>query len=269
MKGINYTPGLITRIKYKVRRLLEGIRYRIKLPRVQLSNRPKLPRFPRISFSPKAIKKFWQSGLSILLFFLVLGLFQLEYQWAKSMQNQVRATFSAQRDFSPQIKEYLTFGWWLNSYDRMAFTNHANREAVPVISVRSGDMSVPVSGKVVKRFGLSKGPDGQERFYEGIAIEAPLGSPIVAVQEGTVIRVTDDPILGRLVQIDHGQGLFSLYAHCSEILVKEGQEVKQNQVIAKVGLTGKVTTPTLHFELREQGRLVDPLTMLKSGSPSI
>jgi murein DD-endopeptidase MepM/ murein hydrolase activator NlpD len=256
-----YRPGLFFRLKRKLSMAFSKIGYRLK---------HMMPRLPRLHLPVKLKLRLMQTGVSLVLFFAVLVIFQLQYNWAKVLQQEIRSTFSHEKDYSHLVKEYLTFGWWLNSYDRMVFKNRGAEDTVPAIADRKPWLSPPVSGRVVKRFGMVKSEiDGREYFHEGINVEAPLGTPIVAVFNGRVLRVTDDAILGRVVQIDHGNGVYSLYAYCGEILVREGQEVVQNQVIAKVGQTGKATGPMLHFELREQGQLVDPLTRIRAKSSGI
>lgn len=258
-----YRPGLLTRAKFQLRRIVQRLAYRFQF------KIPQLPRMPRLQLSPKFGKRLIQTAVSVMIFIIIMGVYQLEYQWAQGLKNQIRVTLSHERDYTANIKDYLTFGWWINSYDRMVFTNRNQQLAVPVVSLSEREISPPVTGTVVKRFGLFKTDEGQERFYEGIAIEAALGSSIVSVLDGKVVRVTEDPILGRLVQIDHGEGLYTLYAYCSEILVKEGQEVVRNQVIGKVGETGAATSPMLYFEMRERGELVDPLMRLRPSTGDI
>ena len=90
------------------------------------------------------------------------------------------------------------------------------------------------------------------------------GKDIVAADDGTVIvaayrKGTSYWSYGEYIVIDHGGGYQTLYAHCSELLVKEGETVKKGQVIARVGNTGRSTAPHLHFEVTVNGRNVNPL----------
>lgn len=87
----------------------------------------------------------------------------------------------------------------------------------------------------------------------------PMGSEIHAAQSGTVSLVQYDADgYGYHVVIDHGNSLQTLYGHCSELLVSEGQQVKQGDLIALVGSTGYSTGPHCHFEVRENGECVNP-----------
>lgn len=98
------------------------------------------------------------------------------------------------------------------------------------------------------------------RPHEGIDVSAPMGAPIVAPAAGTVIMVTVQTGYGNVLEIDHGGGIVTKYAHCSRIVVRVGQRVKRGQVIANVGNTGLSTGPHLHYEIHVQGKVVDPLT---------
>ena len=96
-------------------------------------------------------------------------------------------------------------------------------------------------------------------FHTGIDLARPTGTGIYAAEAGTVITVKYNTTgYGYHVIIDHGNGLQTLYAHCSELLVSEGQQVQRGQLIAKVGETGRATGPHCHFEVRLDGEDVDP-----------
>lgn len=100
-------------------------------------------------------------------------------------------------------------------------------------------------------------------FHSGLDIGMPMGTEIYAVKSGTVKKTeTGSGGYGYHIIIDHGNGLETLYAHCSELLVKAGQEVDTDTVIAKVGSTGNSTGPHLHIEIRVKGETVDPFAYL-------
>jgi murein DD-endopeptidase MepM/ murein hydrolase activator NlpD len=103
------------------------------------------------------------------------------------------------------------------------------------------------------------------RPHEGIDVSAPMGAPIVAPAAGTVTMVTVQTGYGNVLEIDHGDGIVTKYAHCSRIVVRVGQRVKRGQVIANVGNTGLSTGPHLHYEIHVNGRVVDPLTYVLPG----
>lgn len=102
------------------------------------------------------------------------------------------------------------------------------------------------------------------RPHEGIDVSAPMGAPIVAPASGTVTKVDRENGYGNVVEVDHGNGIVTRYAHCSRIDVREGQRVTRGQRIAAVGNTGLATGPHLHYELHVNGKVVDPLTYVIS-----
>ncbi|MDS1030357.1 LysM peptidoglycan-binding domain-containing M23 family metallopeptidase [Bacillota bacterium LX-D] len=112
----------------------------------------------------------------------------------------------------------------------------------------------PVTGPITSNFG-KRG----EEFHHGLDIGAPAGQKIRAIGDGKVIFAGwKNNIYGFAVIIDHGNGLKSLYAHASSILVKEGAWISAGQAIAKVGDTGRTTGPHLHLEIRQDGQIVNP-----------
>jgi len=99
--------------------------------------------------------------------------------------------------------------------------------------------------------------------HRAVDIAATLGTPVTAADRGVVLRAGwNNQGYGLFVVIDHNIDYVTLYAHLSEILVKEGDVVAQGQVIGKVGSTGNSTGPHLHFEIRDFGRLTNPLELL-------
>ncbi len=116
----------------------------------------------------------------------------------------------------------------------------------------------PVKGIITSRFGRRHG-----RWHDGIDIAAPRGTPVHAAAAGVVIyadhRLTG---YGNLIIIRHPHNIFTAYAHNERMLVRKGEHVRQGQVIATVGATGRATGPHLHFEVRIGPRPVDPLAYL-------
>lgn len=100
----------------------------------------------------------------------------------------------------------------------------------------------------------------ENRPHEGIDVTAPTGTPIVAPASGRVSYASMDMGYGLTVEIDHGNGIRTRFAHCSRLAVRVGQMVTRGQLIAAVGSTGLSTAPHLHYEIHVNGRPVDPLT---------
>ena len=104
------------------------------------------------------------------------------------------------------------------------------------------------------------------RAHEGIDVAAPMGSPIVAPAAGTVKRVARETGYGLVLEVDHGNGIVTKYAHCSRVVVSAGQKVTRGQVIANVGMSGLSTAPHLHYEIHRDGKVIDPLTFVLPGA---
>ena len=113
-------------------------------------------------------------------------------------------------------------------------------------------------------FGWRRDPFlGIRAFHSGLDFSAAHGEKIMATGAGIVTMVAKEKNYGNVLKIKHGDGLETRYAHCSKILVKKGDIVERNQVIALVGNTGRSTGPHLHYEIRLNGRALDPRQYLK------
>jgi murein DD-endopeptidase MepM/ murein hydrolase activator NlpD len=121
----------------------------------------------------------------------------------------------------------------------------------------------PVKGRISGRFGSQRVYKGGEAgsYHSGIDIAPGVGAPIVAPADGVVVLAAEQPfsLEGHLLMIDHGAGLKSAFLHCDTLAVKAGDTVRQGQVIATVGMTGRATGPHLHWSLTWRGARLDPL----------
>lgn len=118
-------------------------------------------------------------------------------------------------------------------------------------------------------FGWRNDPfTGQTAMHEGIDFIAKAGTPILASAAGIVQSTEMHPQYGNMVEIDHGNGLTTRYAHASTLLVRAGEIVRRGQQIAAVGTTGRSTGPHLHFEVRINGTAQNPWRFLDKGKPS-
>ncbi len=121
----------------------------------------------------------------------------------------------------------------------------------------------PAQGVVSSLFGSRIDPiDGQKKFHHGVDIAAPTGTPIKAAAAGRVTFAGERPGYGNLIELDHGNGLVTRYGHNATNLVAVGQEILVGQAIALVGATGRATGSHVHFEVRQDGKPVNPATML-------
>lgn len=100
---------------------------------------------------------------------------------------------------------------------------------------------------------------GSSKFHEGLDFSASIGTPVYATADGEITVAKREAGYGNCIDIDHGYNYLTRYAHLSEILVKEGSQVKRGQMIGKVGSTGKSTGPHLHYEVRFKGEAQNPV----------
>jgi murein DD-endopeptidase MepM/ murein hydrolase activator NlpD len=128
----------------------------------------------------------------------------------------------------------------------------------------------PVEGRLMSPFGGRTDPfSGEGAIHTGVDLEAPMGTPVHAAADGIVVHADWDGGYGRLVIIDHGNGVQTYYGHLSTFGVVPGQEVRRGDVIARSGASGRVTSPHLHYEVRMGGTPVNPYPYLaKSGVAS-
>ena len=125
---------------------------------------------------------------------------------------------------------------------------------------------MPVAqGYIASGFGERSDPiNGHQAIHLGIDFDAPMGTPVTAVAEGVVTFIGVKPGYGNVVEIDHGNGYMTRYAHNSALVAQAGARVHAGETIAKVGSTGRSTGPHCHFEVWLNGRPVNPIAYVKS-----
>lgn len=117
----------------------------------------------------------------------------------------------------------------------------------------------PVAGRLLSHYGRRSDPfRGDGAFHSGVDISAVTGTPVRATADGIVVSAEYFGGYGKLVVVDHGNGIQTYYAHLSRYDVIPGQEVRMGQVIAASGATGRVTSPHLHYEVRVGGSPINP-----------
>lgn len=125
------------------------------------------------------------------------------------------------------------------------------------------ELVLPVTGRISSAYGWRKDPlTGERDFHHGIDIAGPAGSGVFAAGSGRVVFSGWKEGYGNMVEIDHG-GTSTLYAHNDKNLVAEGEDVRQFQMVALMGETGRSTGPHLHYEVRKQGERVNPQTVTR------
>ncbi|MBS7789182.1 M23 family metallopeptidase [Roseococcus sp. SDR] len=127
----------------------------------------------------------------------------------------------------------------------------------------AGGLAWPARGRISGVFGSQRVLNGQPRQpHYGLDVAGPVGTPILAAQSGKVTLAADFHFFGKLIVLDHGHGVNTLYAHLSAIEVREGEEVSQGSRIGAMGATGRVTGPHLHFSLSWYRVWLDPQPLL-------
>jgi murein DD-endopeptidase MepM/ murein hydrolase activator NlpD len=136
----------------------------------------------------------------------------------------------------------------------------AFRNAVSEVRYWSEPLALPVRGCMTSPFGVQRYMNGKPTggFHGGLDQRSRAGTPVHAVEGGTVKIVREWNLHGRTVGIDHGQGLESMYLHMSKVAVEEGATVKKGDVVGYVGSTGRSTAPHLHWSLYVNGVTVNP-----------
>lgn len=206
-----------------------------------------------------------QALVAVLLLLVALGLARAPWPFLAGIRGQVRYYLSTDLDLreaaelvlSSSLKERVAEGWRVfpELWNRLTGRDQGQTplEATFVL---------PVTGTITSVFGYRTDPvTGETAFHTGIDIAAAEGTPIVAALGGTVLSVEENESYGKVVEVDHGQAVITLYAHAKDVAVKAGDTVEQGDTIAVVGQTGKTTSPNCHFEVIVNGQPVDPLGM--------
>ncbi len=128
----------------------------------------------------------------------------------------------------------------------------------------------PVQGRLMSSFGGRTDPfSGEGAIHTGVDLQAPSGTPVRATADGIVVFAEWSGGYGRLVKIDHGNGLQTYYGHLSRMAVVTGQEIRRGDILGQSGASGRVTSPHLHYEVRMGGTPVNPYTFLASSALSL
>lgn len=123
----------------------------------------------------------------------------------------------------------------------------------------------PTYGRITSSFGLRINPiTGRPEFHLGVDIANRWGTPIRTPADGKVIRAGYCGLMGKCVEIDHGNGIETYYGHLSKILVHKGEKVKRGEIIGLMGSTGRSTGPHLHYTVKFKGKIVNPEIFLEA-----
>jgi murein DD-endopeptidase MepM/ murein hydrolase activator NlpD len=164
-------------------------------------------------------------------------------------QQSPESVFGVLRDILESLQNGLTT--YRSDVDR----RNALAAATPSILPTIGWLSSTVGSR---RDPITGGAD----YHAGLDISADYGKPVHATADGTVRQASREGAYGNLIIVDHGYGLETRYGHLSKYEVKAGAKVQRGDVIGRVGSTGRATGPHLHYEVRVNGRLLNPLQLL-------
>lgn len=211
--------------------------------------------------SKKPWKTFYRVVVALAIFLVVLSLRETDHPAGVQAREGLRYMLTTDWDYRPAFDKAVQLGLQAVNMD-MPFFNDVPGTS-PVLAPRTGssEYAVPVSGQVQRQYGWVTDPqDGLEVFNSGIYISCDEGAEVKAARGGKVARLGEDKELGNYVLIDHSNGDFTMYAGLGEIFVTEGQQVEKEMLLGKVGAGEQ---PGLHFEIRENHKLVDPLIKLQ------
>jgi murein DD-endopeptidase MepM/ murein hydrolase activator NlpD len=128
----------------------------------------------------------------------------------------------------------------------------------------------PVEGRIIGAYGTRLDPfsaEGAHEFHKGVDIGAPIGASVKVTADGLVVEAgPTSGGYGRLVVVDHGGGYQTFYAHLSRVFVQVGQELRCGETVGALGMSGRVTAPHLHYEVRHDGIAINPYNFMKQGS---
>jgi murein DD-endopeptidase MepM/ murein hydrolase activator NlpD len=173
-------------------------------------------------------------------------------------------------DISSEGKMVPTFAESLQEYNYLA-----NADKLSIPSRRSRHFGAasppslwPVEGRLMDGFGHRNDPFlGEGAFHPGVDITAPMGTTVRTTADGVVVQAEMvSGGYGRLIIVDHGNGLQTYYAHLSKILVHAGQEIRRGEAVGQVGSSGRTTGSHLHYEVRVGGAPVNPYKYLANAS---
>jgi murein DD-endopeptidase MepM/ murein hydrolase activator NlpD len=128
----------------------------------------------------------------------------------------------------------------------------------------------PINGMLLSSYGRRMDPfSGEGAYHTGVDLKAPTGTPVRAAADGVVLRAEQYGGYGRLVILDHGNGIQTYYAHLSRFAVRPGQEIRRGETVGQVGSSGRATAPHLHYEVRLGGTAVNPQRYLKNSTVQV
>lgn len=219
-----------------------------------------------------------QSVAAVLIVFMIFAVSRINQGLFSDMKEDIARLFSSDYDiggyYTEEEKTVLSTAMTVSADNEACEKEDESKDEDALFCIGKSedgafdiyDVSsvMPVEGRITSEYGYRIHPVyNTESFHSGRDIAAGEGSDIYAVRDGRVTEASSAPNAGNYIKIDHGDGYFSLYCHCSCLYVSEGVNVRKGDVIAAVGQTGLATGPHLHFELHKNGEAIDPAIILE------
>lgn len=201
------------------------------------------------------VKRFVQLVVALAVFLVVFGLARLDYPASQAVADKVRFYLTDEgSNQMPAVIAAFKSGVWMDTFESGVLETLSKIQ--DPVSTPKKPLTIPVSGKIIRPYGWED-YDGRQLLHPGIDI---LGlepqAPVHAATNGSVRYIGRNERLGNYIELDHGDGMVTVYGNCGEIAVVEGQQVKEGEVIAHLPADPK---SYLHFEVRYKGKPVDPL----------
>jgi murein DD-endopeptidase MepM/ murein hydrolase activator NlpD len=177
----------------------------------------------------------------------------------------VKKTFEGPADLTSEGRLVPTFTETIEEYDALKSTTFARFDRSYLLKMHRNVQPAiwPVDGRLMSSYGLRNDPfSGEGAYHTGVDITAPTGTPVKATADGVVTKAEWSNGYGKLVVVSHSNGMQSWYGHLSKFDVIAGQEIRQGEILGRVGSTGRVTAPHLHYEVRVGGAPVNPYRFL-------
>lgn len=253
------------------------------------------PRFKKPILIPTFFLEYWKFISAGVLLFLGLGVYTfvlITKMYFMEQQNEILAQNERNKTFSQQLsRQYDFITRQITEVNKLLVSkgiqkpNQKNADAIPTISspfdmgdnrqfeeyieefkqeIANTPVGSPLEGTITSSFGFRSNPfgGGGRESHKGLDISAPYGRPVKCTAEGKVVFAGYRGDYGNLVIISHGEEYQTYYGHLSQILVKEGQEVKVSTFIGKVGSTGRSTGSHLHYEIIRNNKKINPKTFI-------
>lgn len=209
-----------------------------------------------------SMKTFYRLLICFIIFGGAILLNQTEDPLGERMVAGIQYFLSTESDVQPVLKKVVDIALQMENVQWPLVTDITTAKTQTTMGgIVEKPLRIPVSGKILLHFGWQDSDkNGYEDYHEGIDIKADIGTPVKAAEDGIVEKISEDKILGTYIILDHGSDFKTLYGQLDSVKVEKGQKIKRGQVVATVGESGVVEIPHLHFEVREKGSLINPIS---------